>query len=90
MEIYSNIDKTSVTTCAFALETYKLYKRKSKLQDPVIKGSCDFLTISHNPDKFGDNRYCDECDLMFLTCHIVSHKHLFEWSCDVKVRCSLL
>ena len=60
MEIYSNIDKTSVTTCAFALETYKLYKRKSKLQDPVIKGSCDFRTISHNPDKFGDNRSCDE------------------------------
>ena len=44
MEIYSNIDKTSVTTCAFALETYQLYKRKSKLQDPVIKGS-NLVTI---------------------------------------------
>ena len=28
---------------------------KSKSPDHVIKGSCDFLGISHKPDKFGDN-----------------------------------
>ena len=35
-----------------------------------IKGSYGILAVSHNPDKFGDNMYCDKWDLMFLICHV--------------------
>lgn len=51
----------------------------------VIKGSCDFLAVSHNPGKFGENRYYFKCDLMFLICHVNSQKHLFKWSSDFMI-----
>ena len=40
------------------------------------------LAVSYHSDKFGNNRYCDESDLMFLICHVTWHNHLFKWSWD--------
>ena len=36
-------------------------------------------------DKFGDNRYCDLSNLMFLICQDTSHNHLFKWPYDLVV-----
>ena len=44
-----------------------------------IKGSCNFVSVSHNPDQFGENRYCDKLNLMFLISHVTLHKHLLKW-----------
>ena len=37
-----------VSTYAFSFKTYKLYKKKPKSQDHLIKVLCDFLAVSHN------------------------------------------
>lgn len=39
------------------------------------------LTVSHHPEKFGNNNYFDKWDLVFLIYHITSHNHLLKWSC---------
>ena len=54
-------------------------QRKSKSKDHGIKGSCNFVSVSHNPDQFGENRYCDKLNLMFLISHVTLHKHLLKW-----------
>ena len=64
--------------------------RENRNQDLVIKGSFDFkggsvFAVNHHPNKFRDNRYCDESDLMFLICHMISHNLLPKYSCDFMI-----
>ena len=40
------------------------------------------LAVSHQADKFGNNKHCGKSYLLFLICHVISHNHSFKWSCD--------
>ena len=44
------------------------------------------LRVGASCHKFGDNRYYDKSDLIFLICHVTLHKHLFQWLCDFMIR----
>ena len=45
----------------------------------------EILALSHHSGNFGDNRYCDKSDLMFLISHVTPHNHLFKWSFDFMI-----
>ena len=44
----------------------------------MIKGWCDFKSLSFYPDKFGNNKYYDKWDLTFLICSMTFHNHLLK------------
>ena len=52
-------------------------RRKLKLQDTSLRlFEWEHLAVSHHFDKFAENRYCDQSDLMLIICHVTSHNHI--------------
>ena len=47
------------------------------------------LAVCHHPDKFGDHRYFDNGDIMFMICHWTSRDQIFKGLCEFMGRSPL-